>query len=95
MTWLTDTHIHLSDNEYSADLDYILTAMIKMKIRACCVSTDNTSSKSTLELSQRSNLVLPFIGLHPEKATGNLDAMVELITQNSSRITGIGEIGLD
>lgn len=95
MAWLTDVHIHLSDNEYSGDMGYILTAMDKMKIRACCVSMDNASSKSTLDLSRRSPLVLPFIGIHPEKANDDLNAMVNLITQNSSNISGIGEIGLD
>ena len=95
MAWLTDAHIHLSDNEYSHDVEYILTAMDKMKIRACCVSMDNATSKSTLDLSQRSSLVLPFIGIHPEKADDDLNAMVGLITQNSSKISGIGEIGLD
>lgn len=95
MAWLTDAHIHLSDNEYSDDMEYILTAMDKMKLRACCVSMDNTSSKSTLDLSQRSSLILPFIGIHPEKADDDLNAMVDLITQNSSKISGIGEIGLD
>ncbi|MGI0018623.1 MAG: TatD family hydrolase [Nitrosotalea sp.] len=95
MAWLTDAHIHLSDNEYSGDMEYILTAMHKMKIKACCVSMDNSSSKSTLDLSQRSSLVLPFVGIHPEKADDDLNAMVDLITQNSGKISGIGEIGLD
>ena len=95
MPWLTDAHIHLSDIEYSTDLEYILRAMGKMKIRACCVSMDNPSSKSTLELSHLSPLVLPFIGIHPEKANDDLDAMTELIMQNSDKISGIGEIGLD
>jgi TatD DNase family protein len=95
MAWLTDAHIHLSDNEYSDDMECILTAMDKMKIRACCVSMDNTSSKSTLDLSQRSSLILPFIGIHPEKADDDLNSMVDLITQNSNKISGIGEIGLD
>lgn len=95
MTWLTDAHIHLSDNEYSNDMGYTLAAMDKMKIRACCVSMDNQSSKSTLALSQRSSLILPFIGIHPEKADDDLNAMVNLITQNSDKISGIGEIGLD
>ena len=95
MAWLTDDHIHLSDNEYSDDMEYTLTAMDKMKIRACCVSMDNQSSKSTLALSQRSSLVLPFIGIHPEKADDDLNAMIDLITQNSDKISGIGEIGLD
>jgi TatD DNase family protein len=59
------------------------------------MSVDNESSKSTLDLSQRSQLVLPFIGIHPEKVNDDLTEMVELITQNSDRISGIGEIGLD
>jgi TatD DNase family protein len=95
MAWLTDVHVHLSDNEYSSDLEYVLTAMDRLKIRACCVSIDNSSSKSTLELSKRSTLVLPFLGIHPEKADDDLNAMVELITKNSDTISGIGEIGLD
>ncbi len=95
MAWLTDAHIHLSDDEYSDDMEYILATMDKMKIRACCVSMDNQSSKSTLDLSSRSSLVLPFIGIHPEKANDDLDAMVDLVTQNSNKISGIGEIGLD
>jgi TatD DNase family protein len=95
MAWLTDAHIHLSDNEYSDDMEYTLTAMDKMKIRACCVSMDNQSSKSTLVLSQRSSLILPFIGIHPEKADDDLNTMIDLVTQNSNKISGIGEIGLD
>lgn len=95
MAWLTDAHIHLSDNEYSDDMEYTLAAMGKMKIKACCVSMDNQSSKSTLALSQRSSLILPFIGIHPEKADDDLNAMMDLVTQNSDKISGIGEIGLD
>ena len=95
MTWLTDVHIHLSDNEYLSDLSYILTAMNKLKIKACCVSMDNQTSKDTLELGQRSPLVLPFIGIHPEKADDDLDSMIDMIKQNSNKISGIGEIGLD
>ena len=95
MAWLTDAHIHLSDNEYSDDMEYTLAAMDKMKIRACCVSMDNQSSKSTLALSQRSPLILPFIGIHPEKADDDLNAMIDLVAQNSDKISGIGEIGLD
>ena len=95
MAWLTDAHIHLSDPEYSGDMEYIITAMDKMKMRACCVSMDNSSSSSTLELGKRSPLVLPFIGIHPEKADDDLDAMISLVTKNSDKISGIGEIGLD
>ncbi len=95
MSWLTDVHIHLSDKEYSQDTQFIITSMEKMKIRACCVSMDLDTSENTLDLSKKTKLVLPFVGIHPEKANDDLEPVVELIKKNSSQITGIGEIGLD
>ena len=92
---MTDVHIHLSDPEYLTDLESILIAMEKMKIKACCVSMDIASSRTTLELSKQSQLILPFIGIHPEKADDDLVSMVEIIEKNSKNIIGIGEIGLD
>lgn len=96
MSWLTDAHIHLSDDEFSKDLPFIINCMNKLRIRACCVSVDLSSSKKTLELGKKSNLILPFIGIHPEKASSNdLESVVDLIEENSKYISGIGEIGLD
>ena len=62
---------------------------------ACCVSTCIADSARTLELSKKSNLVLPFIGIHPEMASDDLDHMEKMINENSGVISGIGEIGLD
>src|SRR5579885_631950 len=95
MSWLTDAHIHLSDNEFAPEIPYILTAMDKMRIRACCVSMDYLSSNATLALGEKSSLVLPFLGIHPEKANDDLEAVSDLIVDNSNIISGIGEIGLD
>jgi TatD DNase family protein len=96
MSWITDAHIHLSDDEFSKDLPFIINCMDKLRIRACCMSVDLQSSKKTLEISKKSNLILPFIGIHPEKASSNdLGPVVNLIEENSKYISGIGEIGLD
>ena len=95
MSWLFDSHIHLSDPEYEKDIPQILQSMRQLQIKACCVSMDFSNSKKTLELSKQSELILPFIGIHPEKASDDLEKMVELITQNKDHISGIGEIGLD
>lgn len=95
MIWLTDAHIHLSDDEYSQDMPYIITSMEKLKIRACCVSMDLHTSEKTLELGKKTKLVLPFVGIHPEKANDDLEPVIELIEKNPNQITGIGEIGLD
>ena len=90
-----DSHIHLSDPYYEKDLSQIIKSMERMKLRACCVSMNFSNSKRTLEISKKSNLILPFIGIHPEHANDNLEEMIELIQENISNISGIGEIGLD
>jgi len=95
MTWLYDSHIHLSDPDYECDLSHIINGMENTKIKACCVSMDNMTSKKTLVLGEKSKLVLPFIGIHPERASDDLELMINLISENYQHISGIGEIGLD
>ncbi len=95
MTWLFDSHIHLSDPVYHKELNHIIKGMETMKIKACCVSMDYANSKRTLEIAKQSNLILPFIGIHPECANEDLDQIKNLIQENVDFISGIGEIGLD
>ena len=95
MTWYFDSHIHLSDPLYSSNMQFTLTQMQLLKIKACCVSMDNENSLHTLELAQKSDLILPFIGIHPEHSQDNLEQMITMIEKNHSIISGIGEIGLD
>ncbi|MEW6042792.1 MAG: TatD family hydrolase [Thermoproteota archaeon] len=95
MALIFDAHIHLSDDEFKDDIGFILHSMEKLGIKACSVSMDNNSSQITLELAKKSQAVLPFIGIHPEKAHDDLDSMMQLIQKNSASIAGIGEIGLD
>ncbi|MCE2506842.1 MAG: TatD family hydrolase [Nitrosopumilaceae archaeon] len=95
MTWYFDSHIHLSDPQYFSDMDFTLHEMESLKIKACCVSMDAENSLQTLELAKKSNLVLPFIGIHPECASDDLDKVVTMIENNHDTIAGVGEIGLD
>jgi len=95
MTWLYDAHIHLSDAEYEHDIQLILNCMKRLCIKACCVSMDYISSKKTLELGKKSEYILPFIGMHPEKAQDDTESIFKLIVENNEKISGVGEIGLD
>jgi len=95
MTWLYDAHIHLSDAEYEHDIPLILNCMKRLCIKACCVSMDYITSKKTLELGQKSEYILPFIGMHPEKAQDDTESIFKLIVENNEKISGVGEIGLD
>ena len=95
MSWIYDAHIHLSDPEYKSDIDMILNYIDLLKIKACCVSMDIETSNETLTLHEKSNNILPFIGIHPEMAQKNPLPVYHLIEQNHETITGVGEIGLD
>ena len=95
MTWYFDSHIHLSDPEYVSDMEFLLKQMEFLKIKASCVSMDYNNSLQTLELAKKSNLILPFIGIHPECANEDLENISKLIEDNHDHISGIGEIGLD
>jgi TatD DNase family protein len=95
MTWLFDSHIHLSDPEYESELPTILRSMETIQIKACCVSVDYLTSQKTLELSKKSKLVLPFLGMHPGNINDDFNSVLDLVRKNSDDIIGIGEIGLD
>ena len=95
MTWYFDSHIHLSDPVYLPDMEFILKSMEYLKLKACCVSMDVENSFQTLNLAKKNNLVLPFIGIHPECADDNVEKMIEMIEENHDELSGIGEIGLD
>ena len=95
MSWYFDSHVHLSDPEYSHYSQIILNSMESLRIKTCCVSMDNENSHQTLELAKKSKLVLPFIGIHPECTHDNLEDMTKMIEDNYEQIYGVGEIGLD
>ena len=95
MAWLYDSHIHLSDTEYEHDIPLIMNSMKRLHIKACCVSMDYSSSTKTLELGKQSDFILPFIGIHPEKAQNEIESTLKLLDENNEIISGIGEIGLD
>ena len=95
MNCIFDAHIHLSDPEYESDIPLIMQSMHKQNIKACCVSMDSDTCKNTLKLSEQDKNILPFLGIHPEKAQDNPTSVYEMIKENKNRISGIGEIGLD
>ena len=95
MTWLYDSHIHLSEPEYESDIEQIIRTLGLLKLRACCVSMDYKTSVGTLSLAKKSDNVFPFIGIHPEMAQKDVALVYDMIEKKNDEITGIGEIGLD
>ncbi len=93
-----DSHIHLVDEQYSNFLPHIITSMRELRIGACSVTIDISTSRRAINLFGNANqdLVYNFVGIHPEcGSTKDYSEFEELVAQNRNSIDGIGEIGLD
>ena len=92
-----DAHIHLTDDHFSNYIGYVLPSLRSLKIRACSVTVDLTTSKKSLILFNNQNdIITQFIGIHPEFALKeNIEEFQEFFISNLKYIDGIGEIGFD
>ncbi len=93
---LVDVHVHLTDEEFSSLSEQIMKMLRSLNIKAVSVSMDMATSRKNLVLtSSHNDIVIPFMGIHPWSAGESLDDFSNFVTSNSSKIAGIGEIGLD
>lgn len=94
---LFDAHVHLSDNEYSDYLDKIITSLRAMRIVACSVTVDSTTTIRSFQLFGRHrDVVKQFVGIHPEAAEKeDPEKFRDIFMANLTSIDGVGEIGLD
>jgi TatD DNase family protein len=95
---LYDSHIHLTDTEYDNFLPSILVTLKGMRIKACSVTVNTSTSLKALRLFGEKdvhNIVYNFLGIHPQYADENISQFEEMVSSNIHNIDGIGEIGLD
>lgn len=95
---LYDSHIHLTDQAYDNYLPAILLTLRAMRIKACSVTVNISTSLKAIRLFQEKNVksfVYNFVGIHPQFADENMSKFEEIVTSNLRIIDGIGEIGLD
>jgi TatD DNase family protein len=95
---LYDSHIHLTDIEYDSFLPSILATLKGMRIKACSVTVNTSTTSKALTLfggKDVDNIVYNFVGIHPQHANENISVFEEMVTSNVNSIDGIGEIGLD
>ena len=95
---LYDSHIHLTDTEYDNFLLSILVTLKGMRIKACSVTVNTSTSLKALRLFGEKdvhNIVYNFLGIHPQYADENISQFEEMVSFNIHNIDGIGEIGLD
>lgn len=95
----TDTHCHIHDKEFFPDNGpELYDRAVKSGVgRMVCVGTDIASSRAAVEFASKYDGCYATLGIHPHDAKVGLGAVDELSTllDGSSRIVGIGEIGLD
>ena len=94
-----DTHAHLFDDRFAADLPAVLARAEAAGIeRVVCLGIDAPSNRATLELARRFPLVAAAVGIQPnhvaEAAPGDWDEVVRL-AESDPAVVAIGETGLD
>jgi len=95
---LFDTHAHLDDEKYSADLASVIEGFTKeTKNRVLCVATGIDSSRRCLEIATNYPGVYFIAGIHPNSITQNPENSLELLDLfiNEKKPIALGEIGLD
>lgn len=94
-----DTHCHLSKEDYE-NIDLVLSENRENGIEKIIISgCDRASIDESIEFSLKYHDVYLTLGYHPSEASittaSDLEKLEDLISSDSLKIVGIGEIGLD
>ena len=94
---LVDTHAHICDPVFDKDRDEVLERARRAGVVAIIVVGENLAdARKNLELAERHPMLKPAAGLYPTYLQLNqANEMADWIRQNRSRLTAIGEVGLD
>jgi TatD DNase family protein len=93
-----DTHAHLGDRAFAADLPQVMERARAAGItRIICIATDLASSRRAIELAEQFPSVSAVVGWHPSDAAGAPEdwrpALRELARH--PKVVALGETGLD
>ena len=92
-----DTHSHLCDAAFEADLPAVLERADRSGVRAVvAVGEDLSDARRNLALARRHPLIKPAMGLYPAILDlAQADALIEFSRRHRQHIVAIGEVGLD
>jgi TatD DNase family protein len=96
---LIDTHAHLFDERFHADLPAVLKRAEAAGIqRAIAIGIDCDTSIASVQLANQYPLLVAAVGIQPNHAAeaqpGDWDAIVKL-AESEPRVVAVGETGLD
>lgn len=104
---MIDTHCHIDDEAFAAELDAVVSRQREAGVEAILVPGVNVASLTTVEAVCRAypGYLYPAFGLHPEDVKSDYVADLEIIREAIDRVgtypvkehglVAIGEIGLD
>ncbi len=96
---LVDSHAHLDDGRFAADLGAVLDRAREAGVeRIVTVGTGLASCEAAIALAQRNpGFVCASVGIHPHDAAGADEAALARLTElaRSPGVAAIGETGLD
>ncbi|MGH7274284.1 MAG: TatD family hydrolase [Nitrospiria bacterium] len=98
---LIDTHTHLHDPEFDADLAAVIERARQTGIgRMITIGTDLESSRKAVQLAERYDLIYATVGVHPHEVKTlreeSYDSLEHLVRSASGgKVVGYGEVGLD
>jgi TatD DNase family protein len=95
---LIDTHAHLDDERFAADLPAVLERAAAAGVtRVIVVATTAAASRACVDLAARHAALFATVGIQPnhvaEAAPADWDEVVRLVT--ADRVVALGETGLD
>jgi TatD DNase family protein len=96
---LIDTHAHLFDDRFAADLPAVLKRAADAGVeRVVCIGIDRDSNAATVRLANEHPLLVAAVGIQPNHAAearpGDWEEVVRF-AQTEPRVVAIGETGLD
>src|SRR5690242_16065510 len=98
MVPIIDTHAHLDDDQFAADLEGVLErARAAGVVHIVTVATTAASTAASISLAERHPMLFASAGIHPNHAAQAELAdwsRVEELARHP-RVVGIGETGLD
>ena len=98
MSVFFDTHAHLDDPRFAADIEAVLNRAATADIqRVICIGTDLDSSRAVLALTERFANVFAAIGWHPSYVTAAPEDVRPELRELAKhpKVVAIGETGLD
>ncbi|MBL0024472.1 MAG: TatD family hydrolase [Saprospiraceae bacterium] len=93
-----DTHAHIYTEEFSSDLDIVLTHAKEIGITKIFMpNIDSTTISSMLSLAEKYTFCHPMIGLHPCHVNEKYKEELKIVEKYLSAIdfSAIGEVGID